>query len=179
MNNKYKVKHKVNDEIIKQMILLDEQSFFGEDIGIVQKCKEWVKANPNIYTVLMCNNKVVGYINFMPITKDCYQEIKQGKKRDFEIVGQDIVSFEKQKEVYCLFTSIVMDKKHQNGIALRTLWIEFIKKIKSFNVSICGVVMDCITQIGEKSAVNYLGAKYVCPSQTGKIYEGNLKLKED
>lgn len=66
--NKFKIMNKVNDDLIKKMIELDKLVFKGDDIGAFDKCKEWVGINPDIYTVLMADNKVIGYINFMPIT---------------------------------------------------------------------------------------------------------------
>ena len=51
----------------------------------------------------------------------------------------------------------------------------FLSKIKSLNLNISGAIMDCVTEIGEKCAKNYLGAQFVTNSHNGKIYEGNIK----
>ena len=173
--NKFSIVNKVNDTIIKEMVELDKLVFKGEDIGAFDKCKEWVKSNPDIYTVLMQNNKVIGYINFMPITDESYNKIKEGKLKDYELNNDDIISFSNCKPLKCLFTSIVIHPDYQKGLALKTLWKGFLNKLKSLNLTISSMIMDCVTYLGEKCAKNYLGAQFITYSQNGKIYEGNIK----
>lgn len=173
--SKFSIETRVNDTLIKEMIELDKLVFKGDDIGDEDKCKEWVGINPDIYTVLMADNKVIGYINFMPITDKAYNKVKQGKLKDYELSIDDIVAFESNKPLNCLFTSIVIHPKYQAGLALTRLWKGFINKLKSLNLTIVSVIMDCITEMGEKCAKNYLGAQFVINSNNGKIYEGKLK----
>lgn len=173
--NKFKIMNKVNDNLIKQMIELDKLVFKGDDISDEDKCKEWVGINPDIYTVLMADNKVIGYINFMPITDITYNKVKQGKLKDYELSIDDIVAYSSQKPLKCLFTSIVIHPDHQTGLELARLWKGFIDKLKSLNLTIASVIMDCVTEMGEKCAKNYLGAQFITNSNNGKIYEGNIK----
>ena len=173
--SEFKIVNQVNDTIIKEMIELDKLVFKGEDIGSFQKCKEWVKSNPDIYTVLMQDDKVIGYINFMPITENAYQAIKQGKLKDYELHSNHIVKFKKDVPMRCLFTSIVIHTDHQTGLELVRLWKGFLNKLKSLNLTISSVIMDCVSYLGEKCAKNYLGAQFITNSHNGKIYEGNIK----
>lgn len=175
--SKFSIVNQVNDTLIKEMIELDKVVFKGEDIGKFDKCKEWVKRNPDIYIVLMQDNKVIGYINFMPITDECYNKIKEGKLKDYELNNDDIISFSNCKPLKCLFTSIVVHPDHQTGLALTRLWKGFLNKLKSLNLTITSVIMDCVTGMGEKCAKSYLGAQFVTNSHNGKIYEGNIKYK--
>ena len=174
--NKFKIINKVNDDLIKKMIELDKLVFKGDDIGAFDKCKEWVGINPDIYTVLMTDNKVIGYINFMPITDTAYNKVKQGKLKDYELSTDDIVaSYSSPKPLKCLFTSIVIHPDHQTGLELARLWKGFINKLTSLNLTIASVIMDCVTEMGEKCVKNYLGARFITNSNNGKIYEGNIK----
>lgn len=173
--SKFSIVNQVNDTLIKEMIELDKLVFKGDDIGDEDKCKEWVGINPDIYTVLMADNKVIGYINFMPITDKVYNKVKQGKLKDYELSIDDIVAYSSHKPLKCLFTSIVIHPDHQTGLALTRLWKGFIDKLKSLNLTITSVIMDCVTEMGEKCAKNYLGAQFITNSHNGKIYEGNIK----
>lgn len=173
--SKFNIVNQVNDTLIKEMIELDKLVFKGDDIGAFDKCKEWVKRNPDIYTVLMQDDKVIGYINFMPITDESYNKIKEGKLKDYELNNDDIISFSNCKPLKCLFTSIVTHPDHQKGLELARLWKGFINKLKSLNLTIVSVIMDCVTEMGEKCAKNYLGARFITNSNNGKIYEGNIK----
>ena len=173
--SKFSIETRVNDTLIKEMIELDKLVFKGDDIGAFDKCKEWVKRNPDIYTVLMADNKVIGYINFMPITDTAYNKVKQGKRKDYELGKDDIIAYSSNKPLKCLFTSIVIHPDHQKGLELARLWKGFINKLKSLNLTIVSVIMDCVTEMGEKCAKNYLGARFITNSNNGKIYEGNIK----
>lgn len=173
--SKFSIETRVNDTLIKEMIELDKLVFKGDDIGAFDKCKEWVKRNPDIYTVLMQDDKVIGYINFMPITDESYNKIKEGKLKDYELNNDDIISFSNCKPLKCLFTSIVIHPDHQKGLELVRLWKGFINKLKSLNLTIVSVIMDCVTEMGEKCAKSYLGAIFITNSHNGKIYEGNIK----
>lgn len=173
--SKFRIVNQVNDTLIKEMIELDKLVFKGDDIGDEDKCKEWVGINPDIYTVLMADNKVIGYINFMPITDESYNKIKEGKLKDYELNTDDIISFSNCKPLKCLFTSIVVHPDHQKGLALKTLWKGFLNKLKSLNLTISSVIMDCVSYLGEKCAKSYLGAEFITNSHNGKIYEGNIK----
>ena len=126
----------------------------------------------------MADNKVIGYINFMQITDTAYNKVKQGKLKDYELSIDDIVLFQSKKPLKCLFTSIVIHPDYQTGFALNRLWQGFIDKLKSLNLTITSVIMDCVTDIGEKCAIQYLSAKFVNNSKNGKIYEGNIKELE-
>ena len=173
--SKFSIETRVNDTLIKEMIELDKLVFKGDDIGAFDKCKEWVKRNPDIYTVLMADNKVIGYINFMPITDTAYNKVKQGKRKDYELGKDDIIAYSSNKPLKCLFTSIVIHPDHQKGLELARLWKGFINKLKSLNLTIVSVIMDCVTEMGEKCAKNYLGARFITNSNNGRIYEGNIK----
>ena len=173
--SKFSIVNQVNETLIKEMIELDKLVFKGDDIGAFDKCKEWVKRNPDIYTVLMADNKVIGYINFMPITDTAYNKVKQGKRKDYELGKDDIIAYSSNKPLKCLFTSIVVHPDYQKGLELARLWKGFINKLKSLNLTIVSVIMDCVTEMGEKCAKNYLGARFITNSNNGKIYEGNIK----
>ena len=173
--SKFSIVNQVNDTLIKEMIELDKLVFKGDDIGDEDKCKEWVGINPDIYTVLMADNKVIGYINFMPITDTAYNKVKQGKLKDYELSIDDIVTYSSHKPLKCLFTSIVIHPDHQTGFALNRLWQGFIDKIKSLNITISSIIMDCVSNIGKKCAIKHLKAKFITNSENGEIYEGNIK----
>ena len=173
--SKFSIETRVNDTLIKEMIELDKLVFEGEDIGTFDKCKEWVGTNPDIYTVLMQDEKVIGYINFMPITDKAYNKIKQGKLKDYELGIDDIVGFRCHKPLKCLLTSIVINPENQDTHAIIELCNGFLNKLKALNLNIESVIMDCVTEMGERFAKYFLGAKFVTNSNNGKIYEGNIK----
>ncbi len=174
MNSDYEIVYSVADDYLTQMIELDKYAYTGDDVGEYALCKEWLEVNPEIYTILLHNGKVIGYINFMPVTNDCYFLFRQGKINDREITKSDILPFSSNRDNKCIFTSIVLKEEYRNSLSLNRLWQGFIAKINQLSdkgVRICNVIMDCVTDMGEKCAKEYLGAMYITDSRNGKIYE--------
>ena len=126
-NDMYKILTQVNDKLIYEMIELDKPVFQGEDIGSFEKCKEWLSVNADIYTVLLYNNRVIGYINFIPIDDDIYKLFKMGRIADFQITKNDILRFEKGKTFNCLFTSIVIHPEFSNWAPVNQTMARFYK----------------------------------------------------
>lgn len=172
--DKFTIETNVNDNILKEMIELDKLVFNGEDIGDENKCREWLKRNKDIYTVLLLDGHVIAYINFMPITDTAYETIKQGKLKDYELDKNDIIEFSSNKSLKCLFTSIVAHPDYQTEAPLVLLWRGFLNKLKNLNVTISSVIADCVSEKGEKLAIHGLNAKFITNSHNGKIYEGNI-----
>ncbi|MBE5735086.1 MAG: hypothetical protein E7361_01395 [Clostridiales bacterium] len=180
MSNKYEIRYDVTEDYINQMIELDKQSYSGDNIGERSRIQSWLNSNKDIYTMLLCDGKVVGYINFMPITKECFDRYYSGKISDCEITGEDVCPFIVDKDNYCLFTSIVVSKSHRFTRSAMLLWQGFcnkINKLQNNGIHISRVIMDCVTDIGEKCAIKYLNAQYVTKSPNGKIYEGQVGNK--
>ena len=170
---KFEIMYDVSEKDIKQMIALDKECYFGADVGDFYKCLSWYKKCPQLYTVLKTNQEIVGYVNFLPITKASYDKIKKGQEKDYELQEKDILPFSKGNN-YCLFMSVVIDKKYRLSKAIIVLLLGLKEKIKNFEadgIKIRSFVADCVTGEGEKLAKHF-GGKFLCLTPSGsKIYE--------
>ncbi len=173
-SSRLKILYKVNEGIINKMIELDEMVFKEEDRGTLEGCKKWLKCNPDIYTVLMYDNEVIGYINFMPITNDAYSKIYNGQLKDYELQPTDIIKFSNKKPSNCLFTSIVINPEYQDTNAVGELCNGFLENLKHRNFKINKVIFDCVSESGENFVTRNFKAKYITNSNQGKIYEGSI-----
>ncbi len=171
---KFRIINQVNESLLKEMIKLDELVYNKEDVGDLEKCKSWININPNIYTVLLYDDEIIGYINFMPITNKAYKRIKQGKLKDYELTTEDIVEYSEGKTLKYLLTSIVIKPEYQDTQAIIELWTGFLNKIKEFNLIVSNLIVDCVSEHGEKFIKQNLKVKYITNSNNGKIYEGIL-----
>lgn len=165
-------------KLIEDSIVLDKIVFNDEcDICDIATCMEWTNKNNKLYTFLLKDNKLIGYINLMPVTDEFYNRFKDGKTKDFEITASDIVGYEVGKPVKCIFVSIVLHPDYQKTMAVKYLLDGFIQKIKNFQNKgyiISDIAMDCVSEMGERCARNWLKASQVAYSRNGKIYEGNF-----
>lgn len=178
MKSEWEICYDASDELLMQAIELDSEAFSGKDVGMLKKCREWLSVNRDIYTMLLHDGEVVGYINFLPVTDECYDKFKKGKYKDYLLTKEDVLDFQKCEENKCLMMSIVVDNECRDALTLRLLWKGFkdkIEKLRSSGVVFSSVIMDCVTPIGEKCAKKFMNGKYICDSDGGKIYEGVLE----
>lgn len=173
--SKFNIVTRVDDNLIKEMIEIDKLFFKGDDIAEFNRCKEWVRCNPDIYTMLMQDDKVIGYINFMPITENAHQMVLQGKLKDYQLTSEHIVKFQSDKPLKCYLTAIAIREEYQDTEAIIKLWNGLLNKLKTLNLTISSVVADCVSNHGEKLVKQRLNAKFITNSNGGKIYEGNIK----
>ena len=165
----------MTDKMMKQALCLDDETYNEEDTGTFNLCKEWYRKNKDIYTILLHNKEVVGYINFMPLTDDCYGKFRQGKFKDVNIRKDDIASFSKKEPNKCLLLSINIKKEFRDSEAILVMWEGFInklKKLKKKGILVSSVIFDCVSPDGVKYAVKHFDGKYICDSHGGKVYEG-------
>ena len=171
------IKNFVSKEDIKSMCELDKKVYKPENQVDPKICEGWYDKNPRIYTAIVSNNKIIGYINFMPITEDCYNKFKNGNMPEQGITPEDIEVMEPNKEYYCLFSSVVIDKAYQNTQAFTILISSFYRNLKQHvtqnNITIKSVIADCVNKkIGE--FVKNSGFKQIYKDKNYNIYEGNI-----
>lgn len=173
-SSRLKILYKVNEDIINKMIELDGMVFKEEDRGTLKGCKEWLKCNPDIYTVILYDDEVIGYINFMPITTDAYVKIYKGQLKDYELQPKDIIKFFENGTFNYLFTSIVIKPEYQDTNVVRELWNGFLKNLMQKEIGVDKVIADCVSQDGENFVKRNLKARFITNSDNGKIYEGYI-----
>lgn len=172
----WEITYTADKATVEKAIKLDKMVFNSIDVGDIKRCMSWVQKEPNIYTFLWLNKKLIGYINLMPLYADAYKKVLSGKLRDYEI-DADIIKPFRKGDNKCLFTSIVIHPKYRDTEAILRLWNGFIYKInelESQGMMISSVVADCVSVDGIKYMVNNFKSRYICNSSGGKIYEGKF-----
>ena len=158
----YKViqNEEVTDNDINQALALDKEIFDipnSEQFNI-DKCKRWnEKTGLYVYTMLKDpeTDKVVGYINIVPVTDECYEKIKDGKDADINIDDSDIVSYEqpiRPKKYNLYLAAIVVDTKKDRLRRTHELFNAFMDKLitlTTINIIYSRMIADAITEDGK------------------------------
>lgn len=171
----FKIVFDVDDRLLNQLLELDRTVYNERDAGNFDLCKSLLTVNPSIYTVLMLDDKPIGYISFYPLKDEIYLKFRNGKLKDFELSCNDILNFNDLQSLNCLFSSIVIDKQFQKTNALKYLLSGFKRKIDSMNVKINKVLFDCVSVDGENLARNLFDAQFINSSVGENIFEGNMQ----
>jgi hypothetical protein len=140
---------------ILEGIAIDSQHYNTDFVGLFDVCLAWYEANQDIYTfVLDAQDKLVGYINAMPVEEDTYNAILRGDFLDNNISPDSIMQFNFPGEFYLYFCSIGVDQAYKkDGRVFRLLFNAFIEKITQWcddGYVIKGIVCDAITKEGIK-----------------------------
>jgi hypothetical protein len=171
------IKNFVSKDDVKKMCDLDKTLYTPQNQVDLKICESWYDKNPRIYTAILLNDNLIGYINFMPITDECYEKFKSGKMPEQGITPSDMEVMEPNKSYYCLFSSVVIDKKYQNTPAFTFLISSFYRNMKKYlndnNIKIKSIIADCVNKKMAEFVVNS-GFKQIYKDNNYNIYEGNV-----
>lgn len=172
-----KIKYKANAKDIVNTVELDKLCFEEDEQATVEIYTDWNKKNKDLFTLLYEGSKLIGYINFLPVTKECADGIRKGIKKDSDITADDILNYEKDDTYTCLFVSLVVHPDYQNTNAmlkLLTAWRKHIEEvIEKKNITIENILVDCVND-KIKELVKRLKFKPVIKNDRMNIYEGDI-----
>lgn len=176
-----KLKTILNETELQQAIELDRQAYSNKDlVGSLEKCKQWLQVCPDMYIALYENKKMVGYINFVPLTAKCFGKFKNGKMCDSQINARDILPFRKG-ENFCLLMSIVIRKEYQNTKAIILLTQALLDRIDNFakrGIYIPQFLTECVSDDGKKFITRTFDSKKISNSKNGEIYLCSFQKKQ-
>lgn len=166
----YHIKDNITPEDIKELIRIDDL-VYGTEVyaGTYDICKKWFTKNNQIYTVLFYKNKIIGYINLMPLNKTTYLKMKSGQISDLDIESKNIVRFG-NKGASCILASIIILSEHRNKQVTKMFIEHFLQKIKKLNV--LKIISVAVSEHGERFINKFQNVNFVSYDKNGdKIYE--------
>ena len=125
----------ITNEMLKEVLNLDKK-FFKEEylwdtdyqIKIFNKIK-------NSFIIIKYKNKLIGYLNYLVITEEKYNEMLNSNVIVDEFELNEILPFNENNSNYLTINSVVIDKKFQNGIAVRLLTSELQNILSEMNLN--------------------------------------------
>lgn len=161
----------LSDTHIDEIYDLDKTFFDKKYLWKKDIQKKLFKKNRDSVIGIIDNGDLIGYINFLPISKDKYNEIKKSNKIIDNYKEKDIIPYSKEKKNYITINSVVILKKYQNTKVIKLLTDNFKKSLKKLNkmgYTIGGINTTAISLDGRKFA-DELGFK-----RYKKLEDGNL-----
>ncbi len=161
-NNYIVVKDRtVTEDDMLKATKIDEKCYRGYikegEFFSPEKCSDWnKKSGCRLYTMIKdLNNHVLGYINAVAVTDQCYKDIREGKYPDAQIDLSYIVKYTIPGEYNMYFSSIAIDEELQGD---RNLFIplfnefldKLIKLVKEEDIVISRIVADAVTDEGKE-----------------------------
>lgn len=145
----------VSEKDISEAVLLDNLSYEKQYRGNLKDCMEWAKRNPDIYVMVRDLNKgcIVAYVNMIPVSNQCYNDLFQGNLIDVEITPDMILKYDRKGKYKIYFSSIVIHPDYHNSKMFKMMLDAVSKKI--FQLAEKGFVIERILA----DAVNGIGMK--------------------
>lgn len=172
---KFKVirNEKITDEILNEIKTVDEIFYKKEYIWDTNYQKEIFNKNKYSMICIMYDKKLIGYINYFPIVKEIYENIKEFDKTIDNYEINDISKYYKTKPNYITINSIVISPKFQNGYAIILINKALKKELKKLNdngFKIKGITATSISKDGRKYLEELGFTKYKKLNDNNNLY---------
>lgn len=161
-------------------IKIDQQYYSNELSGVLDTCVNWYNANNDIYTfVVDGEEKVVGYINMMPVELEIYEKIKNGHFLDNDIPSSSVIDPFMPGTYYLYFCSVAIDQsmKPAKRQIFKMLYESFFKKLDSWaedGICIQAMISDAVTADGKSIAESFGMQKVGESDHESSIYTATL-----
>ncbi len=129
-----------------------------------ERCKAFIKRNPEIYIMAVNeNDEVVGYINYSPISSEMYDKMLGGEEIDSNITPEDIKAYKPGSDHQIYFSSICVHPDfRKQGVAktLLTFLKEYEENLEKKGIHISKVVADAVSDSGRNILISN-GFKFI------------------
>lgn len=122
-----------SEKDIDDAIELDSVTYEEIYRGKRETCISWSKVNPYIYFFVKDKalNKVVAYINIMPVSEDRYNKLRDDEFNDVDIPETDVISYDMPGFYNLYFSSVVIEEKYR-GKGILNFLLRFIVEYFSY-----------------------------------------------
>lgn len=156
-SNIYTVKPlKVSKNTIHTIYKLDNQLLDKEYRWNEEKIKELTKDNKYSYILVKDENKIIGYINFLNLKEEIYNQMIESNTIYDNFNKEDILNYTKNRKIYLNLNAIVLNNEYNNSITIKKIensinrMIKKMKKDRYYIQEICCFAVNYLeTQILE------------------------------
>lgn len=153
----------IKESLLDKIIDLDKTFFRKKYLWSSEYQKQIFNRNKDSFVALAYNDELIGYINYLVISKDKFENTKNEESivDDYEL--EDILCFRKNEDNYITINSIVIDKKYHDGFVIKKITNAFIKHLRTLNrkgYKIKGINSTAVSNDGRKFLTNLGFTKY-------------------
>lgn len=145
-------------EHITQAVALDRISFDPTYWVSCATCVNFHKKNPYIYFMAVnAMDRVVGYLNFSPLSEDIFSRISRGEQIDSSVTPDDIMVYTRGASYFGYLSSVVVHKDYRHqGIAMELIksWSTFIQELKFNGITFRHIIADVVSPAGQLLALH-------------------------
>jgi hypothetical protein len=127
---KYKIldNNEITDSIFDEIYKLDKKNLKEKDLWDKSLQEEIFNKNKDSFVIITRNDKVIGYLNYLCISKNTYNNINSNKKETLK--SKEVKQYSRYDYNYINIESIVITKKYQNKEVFNLMINSFINKVR-------------------------------------------------
>ena len=149
-NNYYLIENQ--EKFIDDIYDIDSMFYKNEYLWSKDYQRNIYNKNKDSFIMIGFKNKLIGYLNYLCINKDKYEDIKNSDTTIDNFELDEILPYN-TGDNYLFINSVVIVKEHQNSDCIKLINDEFIKKIKEYeakNIHIKAIEGIAISNDGKK-----------------------------
>jgi hypothetical protein len=148
-------KHKTLEDFI-DMEQLELKYYSEEHVTPHEEAYRWNQSNPDTGFVMEDNGRIVAFSDILPVKKEIFRRIAEGKFNDKYLTAEDLVSMNELKKgdkVDLLLSCILVDEDYRETDALKTLLnahLDYYQSFEEKGIHIDAVLTSNVTMAGER-----------------------------
>ena len=165
---------------VEGTIALDHLVYSDEYIPSCDRICEWTEVNPDIDFIVRDNvtHDIVAYAEAMPVTDECYEDLRSGKIVDMDLMAADkILSYDMPGVYNVYFASIVIHPQYRNTVLFKMLFDEIVRRYIQLidnEVFVKRILADAISPEGEKFCRLFGMKRIDASNHNSTLYEVSL-----
>ena len=147
----YKILNDI-DKYIDEILDIDSNFYNDEYIWTKDYQRKIYERNQDSFILIGDGDKLVGYLNYLCVTKEKYDTIKNSDTTVDEFELEDVITL-KKGDNYITINSVVIMKEYQNTGAIKYINEEFLKKLNEYeqnDIHIKGIDGVAVSDDGQK-----------------------------
>lgn len=166
----------ITPEMILEAIKIDNEVFRDISPEKLDTCMLWLKQSPDIYTMVLDDDKVVGYINAMPTTRQVIDLLRDSFNMPSvaDVYPYNILSYSDPNISALYIHSIAVHPSYQDTGTIDFLLGKFFMRLAKTlgNKAKALTFLACVISEDGEKLCNRLGLVRVIDYGNLKVYEG-------
>lgn len=165
----------ITPEMILEAVKIDNEIFRDISPEKLDTYMLWLKQSPDIYTMVLDDDKVVGYINAMPTTRQVIDLLRDSFKMDAtDTYPYNILSYSDPEMSALYIHSIAVHPSYQDNGTIDFLLGKFFMRLAKTlgNKAKALTFLACVISEDGEKLCNKLGLVRVIDYGKIKVYEG-------
>lgn len=144
-------------DVIAQMVEMNKLVYEPVHLSPIEQIQTWVAKNPDIYIVAIHNptNKVVGYMNLMPLRTRTLIALMNDSLVDGSILQDDLLEYKSGREYDAYLCSVVIHPQFRNPeltLRLERALQAHIASLERRGIRIASIFAKAVTPEGRRLA---------------------------